>query len=88
MDVKEKTCRRGRARPTDALARTPFERHESRTTPLPDKIPPTVQRAVPSPNRKRPAHISWYGAILIASMLAVAAGWEFFRVILAIITMD
>jgi hypothetical protein len=32
--------------------------------------------------------VSWYGRLLIVSMLLVAAGWEIFRWILAIITLD
>ena len=38
-------------------------------------------------NRKG-APVSWYGSLLIISMLLVAAGWELFRLIIAIITLD
>ena len=38
-------------------------------------------------NRKM-ATVSWYGRLLIISMLLVAAGWELFRLIVAIITLD
>ena len=38
-------------------------------------------------NRKM-ATVSWYGRLLIISMLLVAAGWELFRLIIAIITFD
>ena len=38
-------------------------------------------------NRKG-APVSWYGRLLIISMLLVAAGWELFRLIIAIITLD
>ena len=38
-------------------------------------------------NCKR-ATVSWYGRLLIISMLLVAAGWELFRLIIAIITFD
>jgi hypothetical protein len=37
--------------------------------------------------RKAPA-VSWYGRLLIVAMLLLAAGWELFRWILAIITLD
>ena len=32
--------------------------------------------------------VSWYGTLLIIGTLLVAAGWEIFRWILAIITLD
>jgi hypothetical protein len=38
--------------------------------------------------RRKTAIVSWYGSLLIFSMLLVAAGWEIFRWILAIITLD
>ena len=38
-------------------------------------------------NRKM-ATVSWYGRLLIIGMLLVAAGWELFRLIIAIITFD
>ena len=41
----------------------------------------------PRDNRKG-ATVSWYGKLLIVSMLLVAAGWEIFRWILMIITLD
>ncbi len=34
------------------------------------------------------ATVSWYGRLLIVSMLLVAAGWELFRLIIAIVTLD
>jgi CBS domain len=37
--------------------------------------------------RRKTAIVSWYGGLLIFSMLLVAAGWEIFRWILAIITL-
>ena len=40
-----------------------------------------------SGNRKM-ATMSWYGRVLIINMLLVAAGWELFRLIVAIITLD
>jgi hypothetical protein len=39
-------------------------------------------------HRRTEAPVSWYGRLLIVSMLLVAAGWEIFRWILAIITLD
>lgn len=38
--------------------------------------------------RRRPTTFSWYGALLIVGALLVAAGWETFRWILTIITLD
>jgi hypothetical protein len=38
--------------------------------------------------RRKAAAVSWYGRLLIFSMLLVAAGWEIFRLILAVITLD
>ena len=39
-------------------------------------------------NRPRAATVSWYGSLLIISTLLVAAGWELFRLVLAIVVMD
>jgi hypothetical protein len=39
-------------------------------------------------DRRKAAGVSWYGRLLIFSMLLVAAGWEFFRLILAAIISD
>jgi hypothetical protein len=38
--------------------------------------------------RRKAAAVSWYGRLLIFSVLLVAAGWEIFRLILAVITLD
>jgi len=38
--------------------------------------------------RRKIATVSWYGTLLIVGTLLVAAGWEIFRWILAIITLD
>lgn len=38
--------------------------------------------------QRKPATVSWYGAFLIFSMLLIAVGWELFRWILAVITLD
>lgn len=40
------------------------------------------------PDNRKMATVSWYGRLLIVSMLLVAAGWEFLRLIVAIITLD
>ena len=40
------------------------------------------------PDNRKMATVSWYGRLLIVSMLLVAAGWELFRLIIAIITLD
>ena len=36
----------------------------------------------------RQATISWYGRFLIFGTILIAVGWELFRVVLAIITLD
>jgi hypothetical protein len=38
--------------------------------------------------RRKAATVSWYGTLLIVGMLLVAAGWEIFWSLLAIITLD
>jgi hypothetical protein len=38
--------------------------------------------------RRKTTTVSWYGTLLIAGTLLAAAGWEIFRWILAIITLD
>ena len=38
--------------------------------------------------RRKAAAVSWYSRLLIVSMLLVAAGWELFRWIVMIITLD
>ena len=40
------------------------------------------------PDNRKMATVSWYGRLLIVSMLLVAAGWELFRLIIAIVTLD
>jgi hypothetical protein len=39
-------------------------------------------------SRRKTTTVSWYGTLLIVGTLLVAAGWEIFRWILAIITLD
>src|ERR1700722_11189575 len=39
-------------------------------------------------DRRTATAVSWYSRLLIVGMLSVAAGWEIFRWILAIITLD
>jgi hypothetical protein len=39
-------------------------------------------------HRRMAAAVSWYGRLLIVNMLLVAAGWEIFRWILAIIALE
>ncbi|MGY4567156.1 hypothetical protein [Bradyrhizobium sp. USDA 3256] len=39
------------------------------------------------PRRSGPT-VSWYGRLLIAGALLVAAGWEVFRLLLTLITLD
>jgi hypothetical protein len=70
------------------------------TTASPDPLP-VVKEAIgtPSPQTtkettskrrddRKPAAVSWYGRLLIFSMLLVAAGWEIFRLILTAVTLD
>lgn len=38
--------------------------------------------------RRKATTVSWYGTLLIIGTLLVAAGWEIFRWILAIVTLD
>lgn len=38
--------------------------------------------------RRKTTTISWYGTLLIVGTLLVGAGWELFRWIVAIITLD
>jgi hypothetical protein len=40
------------------------------------------------PGSRKMATVSWYGRLLIVTMLLVAAGWELLRLIVAIITLD
>lgn len=66
----------------------------------PDPLRVTKARGTPSPQpteemtnskrqrRRKAATVSWYGTLLIVGTLLVAAGWEIFRWILAIITLD
>jgi len=38
--------------------------------------------------RRKTTTVSWYGTLLIVGTLLVGAGWEIFRWVLAIITLD
>ena len=70
------------------------------TTASPNPPHVTKARGTPSPQstkeatnskrqgRRKIATVSWYGTLLIVATLLVAAGWEIFRWILAIITLD
>ncbi len=40
------------------------------------------------PDSRKMATVPWYGRLLIVSMLLAAAGWELFRLIVAIVTLD
>ncbi len=49
----------------------------------------TTRETASNPRERREGRsVSWYGRLLIVSMLLVAAGWEIFRWILAVITLD
>jgi hypothetical protein len=51
--------------------------------------PQTIKEATSKRrDRRAAAAVSWYGCLLISSMLLGAAGWEIFRLILAILTLD
>lgn len=51
---------------------------------------PTSKAETRAKSRRRPktSTVSWYGSLLIISTLLVAAGWELFRLILAIVVLD
>jgi hypothetical protein len=53
-------------------------------SPQPTKDATTSKRQ----GRRKTTTVSWYGTLLIIGTLLVAAGWEIFRWILAIITLD
>ena len=57
------------------------------TKSLADKSDAPQHGAEFGPRRKSPT-VSWYGKLLIISTLLVAGGWEFFRLIIAILTLD
>jgi hypothetical protein len=51
--------------------------------------PQTAKEAISKRrDRRNYADVSWYGRLLIFGMLLVAGGWELFRLILAIMTLD
>lgn len=70
------------------------------TTASPEPLHVIKASGIPSPQptkemvnskrqgRRKVATVSWYGTLLIVGTLLVAAGWEIFRWILAIITLD
>ena len=54
------------------------------SSPQPTKEVTTSKRQ----GRRKTTTVSWCGTLLIVGTLLVAAGWEIFRWILAIITLD
>jgi len=65
------------------------------TTASPDPLHVAKARGtlLPRPTSKRQGRrktttVSWYGTLLIVGTLFVGAGWEIFRWVLAIITLD
>jgi len=44
----------------------------------------------PAPQRRRQVGptVSWYGRLLIVGTLLLAAGWEIFRLLLTIVSLD
>ena len=65
----------------------PFTRAHRDTTGMQSRQKTQEANSGRRDNRKM-ATVSWYGRLLIISMLLVAAGWELFRLIIAIITFD
>ena len=77
-----------------------FREQTRMTIASPDPLHVTKARRTSSPQaakevtnskrqgRRKAATVSWYGSLLIIGTLLVATGWEIFRWILAIITLD
>jgi hypothetical protein len=67
---------------------SPEPRHATKargiSSPQPTKGATTSKRQ----GRRNITTVSWYGTLLIIGTLLVAAGWEIFRWVLAIITLD
>jgi hypothetical protein len=75
------------ARNAAAQARTPTPDHDRTTDPRTASPAARGTRRHPDNRNLRP-RVSWYGALLIALMLAIAAGWELWRLLLLALTLD
>jgi hypothetical protein len=62
--------------------------HVNKAGRTPSPQPTEEMTNVKQQRREKAATVSWYGRLLIVGTLLVAAGWEIFRWILAIITLD
>lgn len=49
---------------------------------------PVLEHPVPRRHPRSGPSVSWYGRLLIVGALLVGAGWEIFRLLLTIITLD
>lgn len=74
----------------DAAETLPFSDEQQQATGSRQvKLPPRAGAA--PPRRRLPVtspSVPWYGKLLIIAMLLVAAGWEIFRLLLWIVTLD
>lgn len=66
-------------------SRSPLHVTKARGTRSPQ---PTKEAGNKRQGRRRTATVSWYGTLFIIGTLMVAAGWEIFRWIITIITLD
>lgn len=53
-----------------------------------DASMPTFEDSARRRHRRGGPTVSWYGRLLIVGALLTAAGWEIFRLLLTIITLD
>jgi hypothetical protein len=63
----------------------PLHVTKKRGTPSPQPTATTISKRQ---RRRKAATFSWYGTLLIGATLLVAAGWEIFRWVLSIMTLD
>jgi len=73
------------------------QRNEQRPNDASDSDARAVTTSAPTPTLDQPKRrrhlrngptVSWYGRLMIVGTLLVAAGWEIFRLLLTIITLD
>ena len=73
------------------------QRNKQRLDDASDSDVRAVATAAPAPTLDQPMRrrhlrngptVSWYGRLMIVGTLLVAAGWEIFRLLLTIITLD
>ena len=74
-----------------------LQRNEQRLDDASDSDARAVATSAPTPTLDQPMRrrhlrngptVSWYGRLMIVGTLLVAAGWEIFRLLLTIITLD